>query len=414
MSTSNKSTPAVAKVSLPSCEDDLERTGLVLTGGGARAAYQVGVLQEITAMRARCSQDTTNPFQIICGTSAGAINASMLACGADRFQETLESLAQIWHDFQTHKVYRSDVLDMVRSGARWATLLSLGWLFSQKRLRPKSLLDNAPLNELLKEHIDFSRLPDLLGSNHLQALAITASSYSSGEHVTFYQSQQDVQPWVRNQRIAIQCALHHGHLLASSGIPFVFPAASLQGPWGQAWYGDGAMRQTAPISPAIHLGAQKVLVIGSSRLEEPEGAVVSHDIVYPSIARIAGHALSSIFLDSLAVDIERLQRINQTLSLIPEDKRAHSSLRPIKCLVIAPSERLDSMATRYADALPGTVKRLLKAMGTSVQSKSLQGGALISYLLFESVYTRELMSLGRADARAKSNEIHEFFGWPVS
>ena len=177
-------------------------TGLILTGGGARAAYQVGVLQEIAAMRAQRSDETGNPFQIICGTSAGAINASMLACGSDRFEETLQTLASIWHNFETHQVYRSDVLDMVRTGARWVTLLSLGWLFTQKRFRPKSLLDNSPLHELLRTHIPFDRLPQLLASRHLQALAITASSYSSSEHVTFYQSRHPVEPWVRNQRIA--------------------------------------------------------------------------------------------------------------------------------------------------------------------------------------------------------------------
>lgn len=386
-------------------------TGLILTGGGARAAYQVGVLQEIAAMRAQRSDETGNPFQIICGTSAGAINASMLACGSDRFEETLQTLASIWHNFETHQVYRSDVLDMVRTGARWVTLLSLGWLFTQKRFRPKSLLDNSPLHELLRTHIPFDRLPQLLASRHLQALAITASSYSSSEHVTFYQSRHPVEPWVRNQRIAKQCQLDHDHLLASSGIPFVFPAARLEGPNGPAWFGDGAMRQTAPISPAIHLGAEKVLVIGAGRLHEPRTSAPAQESSYPSMATIAGHALSSIFLDALSVDVERLQRINQTLSLIPPERQVHSRLRPIELLVIAPSERLDTIASRCAHALPGTVQRLLKAMGTSVKSGHLQSGALVSYLLFESIYTRQLMDLGRADARAKSQEILQFFNW---
>jgi len=385
--------------------------GLILTGGGARAAYQIGVLQEISEMRARHCGAKSNPFQIICGTSAGAINASMLACGADRFDETLGTLATIWRDFQTHHVYRSDVLDMVRSGARWVTLLSLGWLFSQKRLRPRSLLDNSPLGQLLQTHIDFSRLPQLLSNGHLQALAITASSYTSSEHVTFYQSQTPVQPWLRNQRIAQACQLQHEHLLASSGIPFVFPATRLQGPRGTGWYGDGAMRQTAPTSPAIHLGAQKILVIGAGRMHEPQNAVMASDTDYPSMAHIAGHALSSIFLDSLAVDVERLQRVNHTLSLIPEEKRSASSLRPIDLLVISPSERLDVIAMQHADALPGTVQRLLQAMGSSVRPHQKQGGALISYLLFESVYTRALMALGRSDAQAKAQEICRFFGW---
>jgi NTE family protein len=388
--------------------------GLILTGGGARAAYQVGVLQEIMSMGQACGADRRNPFDVVCGTSAGAINASMLACGADQFAQTLDTLVEVWRDFRAHQVYRSEVLDMVRAGTRWMALLSVGWLISHKRLRPKSLLDNAPLGELLHEHIDFRKLPGLLSQGHLKALAVTASNYSNGEHVTFYQSHRKIEPWVRNQRVAVQCELSHTHLLASSGIPFVFPAACLEGPKGPAWFGDGAMRQTAPISPAIHLGANKVLVIGAGRMHEPQGPVAAHAPTYPSMANIAGHALSSIFLDALSVDVERLERINQTLTLIPPDKRTHSSLRPVELLVVSPSERLDTIALNYAHALPATVQRLLKTLGASKASKEGQrgqSGALLSYLLFESVYTQELMALGRADARKKSSDICRFFGW---
>ena len=384
-------------------------TGLILTGGGARAAYQVGVLQEIAAMRRSLGTQAGNPFQVICGTSSGAINASVLACGTDRFDETLGRLVSVWENFRVQQVYRSDLLDMVRSGARWLSLLSLGWLISQKRLRPKSLLDNAPLAELLQAQIDFGRLPQMLSAGHLDALAITASNYSSGEHVTFYQSSKDIQTWVRNQRLAMRCTLQHDHLLASSGIPFVFPAARLDGPKGPAWFGDGAMRQTAPISPAIHLGAQKILVVGAGRMQEPQTSAPAVSAQYPSMASIAGHALSSIFLDALAVDVERLQRINHTLNLIPPENRAESSLRPIDLLVIAPSERLDEIAVRHASQLPGTVQNLLRVLGSSQSTGIGQSGAFISYLLFESAFTQELMALGRKDARAKTAEIHSFF-----
>ena len=386
-------------------------TGLILTGGGARAAYQIGVLQEIVNLRRTLGGEAGNPFEVICGTSSGAINASVLACGAQTFDATLSELAQVWQDFHVHQVYRSDVLDMLQSGARWVSLLTLGWLIGRKRFRPRSLLDNAPLGELLRARVDFQKLPQVLKSGHLQALAITASNYDSGEHVTFYQSDRDIQPWVRNQRAAMRCELQHSHLLASSGIPFIFPAARLEGPQGPAWFGDGAMRQTAPISPAIHLGAQKVLVIGAGRMQEPRKPPISSGSEYPSMARIAGHALSSIFLDALAVDVERLQRINHTLSLIPEHSRAQSTLRPVDLLVIAPSQRLDDIALRHAHRLPGTVQQLLKILGGSAKSGSSQGGALISYLLFESLYTQELIALGREDARAKTSEIRTFFGW---
>ncbi|MDI9331139.1 MAG: patatin-like phospholipase family protein [Alphaproteobacteria bacterium] len=388
------------------------KTGLILTGGGARAAYQVGVLQEIMAIRGDGSGNQTNPFPIICGTSSGAINASVLACGADRFEETLNRLIQVWSEFQVHQVYRSEILDMLRSGLGWISLILLGWMIRHRRMRPRSLLDNSPLHDLLRIHADFDRLPQMLESGHLSALAITASSYSGGEHVTFYQSQNEVQSWVRNQRLAMRCELSHQHLLASSAIPFVFPATQLEGPHGQAWYGDGAMRQTAPISPAIHLGAEKILVIGAGRMHEPRETQPVQNNDYPSMASIAGHALSSIFLDALAVDVERLQRINHTMGLIAHEHRQHARLRPIDLLVISPSERLDEIAVRHADRLPATVKNLLRVLGNSSKKTARQGGAFISYLLFESAYTQELMALGRMDARSKENEIRRFFNWP--
>jgi NTE family protein len=385
-------------------------TGLILSGGGARAAYQVGVLAAIERMRREAGVAQGNPFPVISGTSAGAINAAFLASNADRYDLAIEELVGVWRNFQVEQVYRSDVLGMIRSGARWLSLLSLGWLIAQKKLRPKSLLNNDPLSELLAQRIDLQRLPTLLDQGHLKALAITASSYSTGEHVTFYDSCQAVTPWVRNQRLAQRCSLSHEHLLASSAIPFIFPAMRLDGPQGHAFFGDGSMRQTAPISPAIHLGASKILVVGAGRmLEPPKKSEI--EPTYPSLAHIAGHALSSIFLDSLAVDVERMQRINQTLELIPEEKRQATHLRPVQLLLIAPSQRLDAIAAKHADALPQTVKSLLKTLGASQNASQGQGNALVSYLLFESAYTQELMALGETDAQAQKEEIHKFFGW---
>ena len=390
-----------------------QTTGLILSGGGARAAYQVGVLAAIGRMRREAGVLEGNPFPVISGTSAGAINAAFLASNADRFDEALAELVSVWRHFQVEQVYRSDVLGMIRSGARWISLLSLGWLIAQKKLRPKSLLNNDPLSELLAKHIPFERLPTLLEQGHLRALAITASSYSTGEHVTFYDSCHPVTPWIRNQRLAQHCRLSHKHLLASSAIPFIFPAMQLDGPQGSAYFGDGAMRQTAPISPAIHLGASKILVVGAGRLLEPPKKSYEEP-TYPSLAHIAGHALSSIFLDSLAVDVERMQRINQTLELIPEEKRLATHLRPVQLLLIAPSQRLDTIAAKHADALPNTVKSLLRTLGANPDIGLDQGNALVSYLLFESAYTQELIALGEADALAQKEEIYKFFEWPTS
>jgi NTE family protein len=391
-------------------------TGLVLMGGGARAAYQVGVLRAVARLRREVGAPRHNPFGIIAGTSAGAINAAALACQADRFDQAVAAVAQVWHGFHAEQVYRADAFGVVRSGARWLTMLSLGWALRRwRRSDPRSLLDNAPLAELLSQVVAFDRLPALLAEGHINALAVTASSYSSGQHVTFCQTARPFEPWLRSQRSAVQATIGADHLLASSAIPFVFPAQSLAmgGVAGAVeWFGDGSMRQSAPISPAIHLGAERVLVVGAGRLNEPPGE--QRQVAgYPSLAQIAGHAMANIFLDALSVDIERLQRINRTLSLLDPAARARSPLRPVDVLVISPSERLDDIAARHVHSLPKPVLSLLRGIGVNRDGADQRGGAaLASYLLFESGYTRELMRLGAADTMARRDDVLAFFGWP--
>lgn len=387
-------------------------TGLVLTGGGARAAYQVGVLGAIARLRRETGTDLQrNPFAVMCGTSAGAINASALACQADRFDAAVEILTRVWRDFHAEQVYRADSLGVIRSGAQWLTMLSIGWVLARwRRARPRSLLDNSPLSDLLARTVYFERLPALLKARHLQALAITASSYSSGEHVTFYQSASPIEPWTRTQRFAVPTPLTRAHLLASSAIPFVFPATELDRTGRLEWFGDGSMRQTAPISPAIHLGAQRLLIIGAGRMHEPPGRQVPN-MGYPSLAQVAGHALQGIFLDALAVDVERMERINRTLALLPEDARRDTPLRPIQALVIAPTQRLDDIAARHQASMPAPVRAMLRGMGVTGQGQDARGAALASYLLFESTYTRELMELGASDVAARRQEVLDFFGW---
>ncbi|RQO83944.1 patatin-like phospholipase family protein [Acidovorax sp. FJL06] len=389
-------------------------TGLLLTGGGARAAYQVGVLEAIADLRLACGEgDGPNPFPIITGTSAGAINAAALACGADNFDRAVRRIARVWRQFHASQVYGADSISVMRSGARWLTLVSIGWALARwRRMRPRSLLDNTPLEKLLVKMVPLVRLPRLIRKGHLTALAVTASSYSSGEHVTFFEAATPVKPWVRSQRKAASDRITHEHLLASSAIPFIFPAKGIELDDHVEYFGDGSMRQSAPIAPAIHLGAERILVIGAGRMHEPKGdAAANPTATYPTLAQIAGHALSNIFLDALAVDVERVQRINQTLSLIPEEKRLHSALRPIELLVIAPSQRLDAVAARHVGDLPGPVRTMLGALGVTSNMADVRGAALASYLLFESGYTQELMALGRADTLAMRAEVCQFFGW---
>lgn len=388
--------------------------GMVLTGGGARAAYQVGVLQALSVIHREAGQPRgPNPFPVITGTSAGAINASALACGADDFWGAVDRLVEVWRHFSADQVYRADALGVARSGARWLGLMSLGWALARwRRARPRSLLDNTPLHQLLQGMVPLQRIPQLVQQGQLRALAVSASSYSSGQHVTFFQGDSTLEPWVRSQRHAVAAAISHDHLLASSAIPFVFPSKALRVPDGVQYFGDGSMRQSAPIAPAIHLGARRVLVVGAGRMHEPRDEMQPTETpAYPTLAQIAGHALSNIFLDALSVDVERVQRINQTLSLVPPSARRHSSLQPIDLLVIAPSRRLDEVAARHLHALPRPVLLMLGALGVRKGSQDIRNAALASYLLFEADYTRELIALGYEDTWKRRDEIGKFFGW---
>jgi len=370
------------------------RAGLVLTGGGARAAYQVGVLK---AVRELLPFPDRNPFPIICGTSAGAVNAASLAVFAENFEAGVEHLLEVWSNFHAHHVYRSDAVGIARGGARWLASMML-----INRSSPSALLDNSPLAHMLSSGLDFGRIQENIDNGSLYAVSITCSGYSSGQSVSFFQGGVDCQPWERSQRIGCAMPLRVEHLMASSALPFVFPAIKLN----REYFGDGSMRQIAPISPALHLGADRVLVVGTGRQAQDSARVRSNS--YPSLAQIAGHALNSIFLDSLYVDIERLQRINRTISLIPKEKIAEAGLplRKVEVLVASPSQPIERLVPRYIMELPRTVRFLLRGVG----AMNRNGSNLASYLLFEKGFCRALIELGYEDTMKRREEMQSFLG----
>ena len=367
-------------------------------GGGARAAYQVGVVRAIHHIAHKLKLKKPQiPFPIICGSSAGAINAAVLASHADDFQIAVKRLCHVWENFEAGQVYRSDTLGVMASGARWIGALSLGWALHRV---PRSLFDNTPLAQLLRHSIRLDRIPAMLNSGALEALAVTALSYSSGRHFTFYQAAKLVESWKQGFRVAQSTPILINHLLASSAITLLFPSVPLYLRKHTEYFGDGSVRQMTPLSPAIHFGATRILVIGPAQLHQPPTSQESFPS-YPSLAQIGGQALTGVFLDGLVSDLDRLQQTNKLLYTAPPEVFVDSTLRPIDVMVITPSERIENIAARHIHRLPRAIRTLLAVLGAHQAS----GASFASYLLFQSDYTKELMALGEADTQTHAERI---------
>ena len=388
---------------------DDKRCALVLMGGGARTAYQVGVLQALASMLSLASRsaDPEFPFKILIGTSAGALNATYLASRASEGLHAFTYLGNFWGELRSSMVYHLKVPAWIRS-SRIAAALFL----SQQVRKQQAFLDSTPLVDTLHKAIALSNIDSALHNRTLHALAVTASSYSSGVHWTFCQTDrgQPAKSWSRPGRRADFQPITIEHLMASSAIPFIFPATPLWVDGRREYFGDGSMRQSSPLSPALHLGASKVMVIG---VGQPERAGLAGAPAMegerPKLGAIAGHAMASVFQDTLQADVEQAQRVTQTMRQLPREVAMVMPYRPVDILAISPSQSLDELAQAHAHELPTATYTALAGLG-AVGSKSSPGGAAIaSYLLFEPGFVKALMALGERDAYARKSELLAFF-----
>ncbi|GGI81143.1 patatin [Shewanella hanedai] len=369
-----------------------DKTALVLGGGGARAAYQIGVLKAIVQFYPR---NHGIPFKIICGTSAGAINGTSIATHASCFHLGVRKLEWVWRNFRTEKVYSASMSGVLKHLSK---MLLMSVQDDKVNTNAGSLFNSEPLRGLLNELINFSRIDRNIGSGALSALSIDTSCYNSARSVTFFQGSHNISEWQRDRRSGQRTQLNTDHLLASSAIPLVFPSVKLN----QEYYGDGSVHQLAPLSSPIHLGAKKLFVIN---LESPHKQLSQELDHHPKTATIAGHLLDTIFSDTLNSDLERLERINNTLSLIPNEDSKKLPLSNIQTLVIKPSEDLSKLASRYYNEMPFAVRSMLRPIGINQQTDS----SIVSYLLFERSYCSALIDLGYQDAMCQIDEIRDFF-----
>ncbi len=370
------------------------KTALVMPGGGARGAFQVGVLKALAELLPRGG---ANPFSVISGTSAGAVNSIVLAASAKNYRSAVAELERVWGHFRCHHVYKTDNLTMLKSSLHWLLAIVFGgWLVGA----PRSLLDNAPLRELLQRNVDFPKIQEAIESGCLDAVAITAAGYESARSTSFFQAAAGQRSWERTRRLGRRGDLNLDHVMASIAVPMIFPPVRV----GDEFFGDGAMRQATPMSPAIHLGADRILVLGI-RDETGDAAEEQADSP-PSFGQIAGYMLDTLFMDGLYTDLERITRINQFIDAVPAKNISGplTQVRAIDTMLIVPSKDLRVIAYKHRQELPFAIRTLLRGVGGPNPDEN----RLLSFLLFEKAYTRELIKLGYQDAMEVKDQLLDF------
>jgi len=370
---------------------------LVMSGGGARGAYQAGVLKATAEIAERGG--VGHPFDIYTGASAGAINAAFIAAQADDFLTGAQNLGTLWSELDSEQVFRSDLLSLGKIGFKWMRDLPLGGVtgFSPG----PSLLDTQPLRELLQRNLNFSKIQRNIDQGLLRALAVTAVDYHSSMAATFVQGMDDLEMWRRSRRFSERTMMHSDHIMASAAIPLLFPPVEV----GGRHYGDGCLRNNAPLSPAIHLGAEKILVIGVRRSTYVDGPSKKVAEDTPTLARVINTLLNAVLLDSIELDVDRLKKINEFMVQIPNPLQQRLNFKKVEYVWIHPSIDIGHLAYEHAHRLPSFIRYLLRGLGPSEDSKEI-----ISYLLFEPTFCRKLMEVGYEDGMAKRDEIEELLG----